>query len=122
MANRLLTKELVKAFASHQLYSQDEKGEKAVCICVFQIGNIKWYVLEGQQEGDDFIIYSIVVGMGDTEYGYASLNEMEQIQVKTGIPSYPVVKISQDKSFHPRKLKNIKDEKLQTFLHRMYNK
>ena len=121
MANRLLTNELVKAFESHQLYSQDEKGVKAVCICVFQIGNIKWYVLEGQKEGDDFIIYSIVVGMGDTEYGYASLNEMEQIQVKTGLASFPVAKIIQDKSFQPQMLKDIKDEKLQTFLHRMYN-
>ncbi len=121
MGNRLLTEELVKAFKSHQLYSQEGKKKDATCICVFHIGNIKWYVLEGQQEGEDFTIYSIVVGMGDTEFGYASLNEMEQIQIRTGLPICPIAKIEQDKTFRPTKLKDIKDAEVRSFLCKIYD-
>lgn len=102
------------------LYSQDGKGVEAKCICVFYIGNIKWYVLEGQQEGNDFTFYSIVVGLCETEYGYASLNEMESIKLKTGNSLVPVLSIQQDKSFKPTELTNIRDPRLQAFLAREY--
>lgn len=121
MANRLLTDELVKVFETHQLYSQDDKKKDATCICRFRIGNIRWYVLEGQQEGNDYTIFSIVVGTPETEYGYASLNEMASLAIKTGLISYPVARVTLDTSFVPQKLGDIDDVELQLFLSRMYD-
>ena len=33
-------------------------------------------MLEGGKEGDDSILYCIVVGLGEDEYGYVSLKEL----------------------------------------------
>ena len=52
------------------------KGKDALCIAVFHLGNIRWYIMEGQPEGDDFTLYGIVVGLHETEYGYMSASEM----------------------------------------------
>ena len=50
--NRLLTTELLEALANYPLYSQENKK---VCdlqaVALFRIGNIRWYVLEGNAEG-----------------------------------------------------------------------
>ena len=75
---------LVELFKQYPLYSQDSKKKDAICLCVFFIGKVRWYVLEGQPEGDDFTLFSIVVGLADTEYGYASIKEMESICVDVG--------------------------------------
>ena len=91
-------------------------------MCVWYIGVVRWYVLEEQPEGNDLTIYSIVVGMQETEYGYASLKEMESIEVNTGISAIPKVKIQRDMDFKPCALEDILDDKLQTFLSRMYDK
>ena len=71
-------------FKQYPLYSQDGKKKDAICLCVFFIGKIRWYVLEGQPEGDDFTLFSIVVGLADTEYGYVFIKEMESISVDVG--------------------------------------
>lgn len=121
MANRLLTKELVEALKDHQLYSQDGKKQDAICYCVFSIGNITWYILEGQLEGDDFILYGIVVGMGPTpEYGYASLNEMANIKVETGNPFCPFIQIEMVQGFKPQRIGDIEDTRLKSFLAEHY--
>lgn len=120
MTSRLLTPSLKKELKNFPLYSQDGKGVDAKCICVFYIGNIKWFVLEGQPEGNDFTLYAIVVGLCETEYGYASLNEMASIEIKTEIPSYPIARVTLDPDFTSCKLKDIKDAKLQYFLHNLY--
>ena len=75
MTNRLMTAELAEQLKDFPLYSQDGKQKDATCVCVFEIGLIRWYVLEGQPEGDDFTLFSIAVGMAETEYGYASVKE-----------------------------------------------
>ena len=62
--NRLITPELEKAMQDYPLYSQDSKKKDAVCIAVFFIGNARWYILEGQRENDDFVLFGIVVGSG----------------------------------------------------------
>lgn len=59
--NRLITPELEKAMLDYPLYSQDSKKKDAVCIAVFFIGNARWYILEGQRENDDFVLFGIVV-------------------------------------------------------------
>ena len=61
---------------NYPLYSQDGNGKFAKCISILHIGNIRWYILEGQKEGDDFIMFGIACGMVETEYGYISLNEL----------------------------------------------
>lgn len=120
MTSRLLTPSLKKELKEFPLYSQDGKGVDAKCICVFYIGNIKWFVLEGQPEGNDFTFYSVVVGLCETEYGYASLKEMESIKIKTGNSQVPFLSIQQDMNFKPTELGNIRDPRLQAFLAREY--
>ena len=55
--NRLITPELTEALSSYPLYSQDAKKKDALCIAVLYLGNIRWYIMEGQREGDDFTFY-----------------------------------------------------------------
>ena len=62
MTNRLITPQLMEALKKYPLYSQESKGGEAVCVAVFQIGRIRWYILEGQQEGDDFVLFAVVCG------------------------------------------------------------
>lgn len=78
MTNKLITPQIIKALKNYPLYSQEGKGIEAICVAVFQIGRIKWYILEGQYEGDDFILFAVVCGMCETEYGYVSANELEK--------------------------------------------
>ena len=93
MTSRLITPKLAELFKQYPLYSQDGKKKDAVCLCVFFIGKVRWYVLEGQPEGDDFTLFSIIVGLAGTEYGYASVKEMESISVDVGsnLPKIPIL-------------------------------
>ena len=61
--NRLITPDLEKAMKDYPLYSQDSKKKDALCIAVFYLGNIRWYIMEGQQEGNDFTLYGIVTAL-----------------------------------------------------------
>ena len=123
MTNKLITPQIIKALKNYPLYSQEGKGIEAICVAVFQIGRIKWYILEGQYEGDDFILFAVVCGMCETEYGYVSANELEKIEIdgsKYGINDK--FHVCQVKCFTPTKLKNIQDNELRSFLHRLYSK
>lgn len=79
--NRLITPELEKAMQDYPLYSQDSKKKDAVCIAVFFIDNARWYILEGQRENDDFVLFGIVVSLAETEYSYISANEMASVEL-----------------------------------------
>ena len=79
--NRLMTPRLEEAFKGFPLYSPDGKGKDAVCVAIFAIGNARWFVLEGSKEGDDTIMFCIVVGLAEDEYGYVSLNELAGIEI-----------------------------------------
>ena len=123
MTNRLITPQLMEALKNYPLYSQDGKGVEAICVAVFQIGRIRWYVLEGQQEGDDFVLFSVVCGMCETEYGYVSANELASIEIdgaKFGMDCK--FHVCQDNRFQPTKLKDICHTDLQEFLNRIYPK
>ena len=50
-------------------------------MAIFFIGHVRWFVLEGQQEGNDTTLFTIVCGLYETEYGYTSVNEMESVKV-----------------------------------------
>lgn len=79
--NRLITGTLQASFKEYGLYSQDGKRKDAMCIAVSYKGKIRWYMLEGQSEGNDYTFYGIVVGLQETEYGYVSANEMADITI-----------------------------------------
>lgn len=121
MTNRLMTAELAEHLKDFPLYSQDGKQKDATCVCVFEIGLIRWYVQEGQPEGDDFTLFSIVVGMAETEYGYASVKEMEGITVDGSQYGLGMLNIKQVPDFKPCPLAKIQDKWLQDFLSRLYD-
>lgn len=117
MTDRLITPRLAERFKDYPLYSQDGKGKEAVCICVFYIGNVRWYVQEGQEEHGDFTLFAVVVGLQETEYGYVSMNEMESLEVeRNGIR----LRIAGLTDYSPRPLKDIRDKDLQEFLSGLY--
>lgn len=118
MTSRLITAELEKCFAEYPLYKQDGLGKEAICVCCFYIGNIRWYVLEGQHENNDFIIFGIVIGMGETEYGYASIKEMEEITIKHPLLHTPL-HIEQHPSICNVPIGCINDKELKDFLTRI---
>ena len=110
MASRLITPVLEEILKSYPLYSQDGKGKDAVCVAIFFIGHVRWFVLEGQPEGNDTTLFTIVCG----------LHEMESVKVdgsKYGVDE--IFQVEQLDGFKPVKLKSIPDEDLQAFLHNM---
>jgi hypothetical protein len=119
--NRLITPELEKAMQDYPLYSQDSKKKDAVCIAVFFIGNARWYILEGQRENDDFVLFGIVVGLAETEYSYISANEMASVELDATKFGLGKVRVEQRKPFQPCQLSEIIDRELQSFLSRLYD-
>ena len=73
------------------LYSQDGKGKEAICRAIFAIGSARWFILEGEREGDDTIMFAIVTGLIEDEYGYVSLNELSEVELdlrqETALPA-----------------------------------
>jgi hypothetical protein len=108
------------AFEGHELYSQDGKKKDAQCIAVFRIGNIRWYFIEGQRDGEDFIFYGVVLGLVATEYGYVSANEMASITIDAAKYALGILKVEQVEGFKPCKLSEIEDAELQEFLSNLY--
>lgn len=111
MASRLITPVLEEILKSYPLYSQDGKGKDAVCVAIFFIGHVRWFVLEGQPEGNDTTLFTIVCGLHETEYGYTSVNEMESVKVdgsKYGVDE--IFQVEQLDGFKPVKLKSIPDK------------
>jgi hypothetical protein len=78
----LLTKELREQIPS--LYSQEQTAaeEKQVYAkFFFPAGNWTWFVVEGEDEGDDYVFFGYVIGF-EAEWGYFTLNELQNINVK----------------------------------------
>lgn len=106
---------------NYPLYSQDGNGKFAKCISILHIGNIRWYILDGQKEGDDFIMFGIACGMVETEYGYISLNELSQVEVHRNGCTFRVQEIPGYLPLSLDKLASVDDE-LSDFLHSLYDK
>ena len=119
--NRLLTPEVLAAFEGHELYSQDGMKKNAQCIAVFRIGNIRWYFIEGQTDGEDFIFYGIVLGLVATEFGYVSAKGMASISIDASKYGLGILQVEHDKEFVPCKLSVIEDAELQEFLSDLYD-
>ena len=118
--NRLITAEFREALKDYPLYSQDNKKKDAICVAVFRLGKIRWYILEGEKNSDDFRLYGIVVGLYETEYGYNSANEMADVSVNIDEYGIHGMQIEQDKQFKPCALSEIQDDELQQFLTKLY--
>lgn len=86
---KLINDNLINKFKKYPLYSQDGKRNKKVLVKYFTPwAGWTWYITEGQQEGDDWILFGFVVsGLGSdcNEWGYISLNELQAIQGPFGL-------------------------------------
>ena len=69
-----MTTQLAEALEGYPLYSQDGKGKEAVCRAVFALGSVRWFILEGNREDDDVILFGIVVGLMEDEYGLSLIH------------------------------------------------
>ena len=105
---------------NYPLYSQEGNGKFAKCISILHIGNIRWYILEGQKEGDDFTLFGITCGMVKTEYGYISLNELSQLEISHNGNTYKVQELLPPLPLNLDTIASIDDD-LRDFLDRLYN-
>ena len=120
--NRLLTSDLLEALANYPLYSQENKK---VCdlyaVALFRIGNIRWYVLEGNAEGDRFTFFTLVCGMADCpELGYTDAGELASIAVdasRYGLPGITLT-VERAEDFKPLRLGDIDDEDVKKYVAR----
>ena len=116
---RLMTTQLEEALKGFPLYSQDGKGKDAICRAIFALGGVRWFILEGEKEGNDTILFGIVIGLIEDEYGYISLNELSDIELDLTRQGFGKLQVRQQENFHPVPLKKLRDSRLQEFLARM---
>ena len=115
---RLMTSMLEEALKGYPLYSQDGKGKNAVCCAIFALGGIRWFILEGETEGNDTVLFGIVIGLAEDEYGYVSLNELSEVEVDLTAQGLGKLRVRQQPNFQPTRLDRLNDHRLQHFLAR----
>ena len=120
--NRLLTPELLEALANYPLYSQENtKVCDMQAVALFCIGSIRWYVLEGNAEGDRFTFFTLVCGMGyESELGYTDAGELAGIAVdasRYGMPGI-TLKVERAEDFKPCRFGDIDDEDVKNYVSR----
>ena len=101
---KLMTKEIEKKLKKFPLYSQDGKEGEAEVVCKFfaPVGSWTWYVLEGDKREDgDWEFFGIVDNEYGHEYGYFTLNELEEVRLPFGL------KIERDKYFECTRVKDL---------------
>lgn len=116
---RLQTPQLEEALKGFPLYSQDGKGKEAICRAIFAIGSARWFILEGEREDGDTIMFGIAIGLLEDEYGYVSLKELSEIELNLTSYGFGILKVTQVSDFKPSALKDIKDYRLQELLARL---
>lgn len=95
------------------------QGKDAICRAIFALGGVRWFILEGEKEGNDTILFGIVIGLMEDEYGYISLNELSDIELDLTKQGFGKLQVRQQENFHPVPLKKLRDSRLQEFLARM---
>lgn len=113
---RLLTPQLKEALKGFPLYSQDGKGKDAVCRATFALGSVRWFILEGEADGRDTMLFGIVIGLMEDEYGYISLNELSELSLDLTSQGLGILQVRQQPNFQPTPLRNLNDQRLQRFL------
>jgi len=91
---------------------------KRGCRAVFALGSVRWFILEGNREDDDVILFGIVIGLMEDEYGYISLNELSDVELDLSAQGLGKLQVRQQQDFNPVPLKQIQDSRLQEFLER----
>ena len=118
--NRLLTSELLEALANYPLYSQEHKKVSDLyAVALFHIGNIRWYILEGNAEGDRFTFFALVCGMGyESELGYTDAGELAGIAVDASRYGMPGITLTVERveDFKPCRLGDIEDEDVKNYV------
>ena len=107
-----------EALKGFPLYSQNGKGKEAVCRAVFALGSVRWFILEGEAEENDIILFGIVIGLMEDEYSYISLNELSEIELDLTAQGLGKLQIRQQPNFQPTELRLLNDKRLQRFLAR----
>lgn len=120
--NRLLTSQLLEALASYPLYAQEHKHmPDLMAVAMLRIGSIRWYILEGNAEGDRFTFFTLVCGMSEgAELGYTDAGELAEIAVdasRYGLLGV-LLTVEQVKDFKPCRLADIADEDVKRFCSR----
>ena len=120
--NRLLTSELLEALASYPLYSQEHKEVSDLyAVALLHISNIRWYILEGNAEGDRFTFFTLVCGMSDyPELGYTDAGELASIAVdasRYGLPGI-LLTVERAEDFKPCRLADMDDEDVKKYVAR----
>ena len=120
--NRLLTSELLEALASYPLYSQEHKKVSDLyAVALLHISNIRWYILEGNAEGDRFTFFTLVCGLADgPELGYTDAGELASIAVdasRYGMPGI-LLTVERAEDFKPCRLGDIDDEDVKDYVAR----
>ena len=120
--NRLLTPELLEALANYPLYSQEHtKVCDMQAVALFRIGSIRWYVMEGNAEGDRFTFFTLVCGMGyESELGYTDAGELAGIAVDASRYGMPGITLTVERAedFKPCRLADIDDEDVKNYVAR----
>ena len=120
--NRLLTSELLETLASYPLYSQEHKKVSDLfAVALLRIGNIRWYILEGNAEGDRFTFFTLVCGMGyESELGYTDAGELAGIAVDASRYGMPGITLTVERveEFKPCRLADIEDEDVKNYVAR----
>lgn len=100
----MLTKENLKALP--KLYAQEKITDPTVYIKFFNpSGSDTWYILEGEQDGDDFRMFGLCDLFGDGgELGYVSLNELKSVRTAYGL------RIERDRYFEPCPLSQVRGQ------------
>lgn len=97
---KLLTAELRAQLPA--IYAQSEKPDPMIFIKLFTPdSNWTWFITEGQQEEDDFILFGYVNGHC-LELGYVSLNELQRLRGPRGLP------LERDLHFEPAPWSEVK--------------
>lgn len=94
------------------------QGKNAVCCAIFALGGIRWFILEGETEGNDTVLFGIVIGLAEDEYGYVSLNELSEVEVDLTAQGLGKLRVRQQPNFQPTRLDRLNDHRLQHFLAR----
>ena len=90
-------------------------------VALFHIGNIRWYSLEGNAEGDRCTFCTRVCGMSeDAELGYTDAGELASIAVdasRYGLPGI-LLTVERAEDFRPCRLIDIEDEDVKNYVAR----
>lgn len=78
--SRLLSDDLKKVLP--RLREQEHsKDPNVFAVFFFPLSGWKWFVTEGESNGDDYIFFGYVVGL-EAEFGSFSLSELEKVNIQ----------------------------------------